>query len=146
MSINVNKRMCRAFAKVMYFTIVIACKLHSLRLLANLREKYIPLDGTIALRSSIAPLSNPFIKCQMSRVIRFFFYTLYFYAHYLRYFVILANAYSPQVIHCLLLSRTFTVENMCLSSSARYGRRIPIITANYIHPFIPYVVKFSIVL
>jgi len=73
MSINVNKRMCRAFAKVMYFTIVIACKLHSLRLLANLREKYIPLDGTIALRSSIAPLSNPFIKCQMSRVIRFFF-------------------------------------------------------------------------
>jgi len=39
MSINVNKRMCRAFAKVMYFTVVIACKLHSLRLLANLKEK-----------------------------------------------------------------------------------------------------------
>lgn len=39
MSINVNKRMCRAFAKVMYFTVVIACKLHSLRLLASLREK-----------------------------------------------------------------------------------------------------------
>jgi len=142
MSINVNKRMCRAFAKVMYFMIVIACKLHSLRLLANLREKYrSPLDGIIALRSSIAPLSN--VRCH---VIRSFFYTLYLYAHCLRYSVILANAYSPQVIHCLLLSWTFAVENMCLSSSARYGRRIPIITANYIHPFIPYVVKFSMVL
>lgn len=38
MSINVNKRMCHAFAKVMYFT-VIACKLHSLRLLASLKKK-----------------------------------------------------------------------------------------------------------
>lgn len=106
MSINVNKRMCRAFAKVMYFTVV-ACKLHSLRLLASLNEK------RNAPRSSIAPLSNV-----RNHVVRIFFYTLCPCAS----FTFTRHSYQCMLaanIHCLLLSWTSAVENTCFSYLAQ---------------------------
>lgn len=77
----------------------------------------------------------------------FFFFThCVFYVRRFLLFIVLANACSPQIYtaySCLghLQSKTRVSDHL-----ARDRRRILIITANYIHPFIPYVVKFSMVL
>lgn len=146
MSINVNKRMCRAFAKVMYFTVVIACKLHSLRLLASSKEKKkketSPFPAPLDSRANV-PRSEYLLRYRMLEITSLDFFLLYTVSpssHLVCVLLIaLASACSPQVYTLpILLSWTSAVENTCFSHLARdidgeYRLLLPIT----FHPFIP---------
>jgi len=152
MSISVNKRMRRAFAKVIYLRWSSLASYSSLRLLASLREKGTPRPAPTPLgfRGRERPRDRASLRYRMFGIVTsfgiFFFHTCLFIA---LFYVAPTNACSPRTYTAHSLSLDIRSRKRCVFGHlARDGRRIPItlLPITFISFHSLYVVKFSIVL